>query len=83
MGSVWRENSLLAELLWGWEGVWEEMVVVYCIVLMLLVSLHLCLSLSACILSGCDMFELGPITEAQTEGMTTLLLCYHTVFCFF
>lgn len=51
-----------------------------------------CLSLSLCILSGCDMFEVGPITEAQTEGMTTPtnlekqlqfqppVRCYHTVF---
>lgn len=55
----------------GWASVSEETLVIYCIVLMLLVSLHLCLSLSLCILSGCDMFELGPVTEAQTKGMTT------------
>lgn len=76
----------------GWEGVSEKILVVYHIVLMLLVSLHLCLSLCPCFVFGCDVFELGPITEAQTEGMTTptnlekqlqfqpLVLCYHTVF---
>lgn len=46
----------------------EEMLTVCCIVLMRLVSLHLCLPLALCILSGFDVFELGSITEGSERG---------------